>query len=163
MTQDHQFSDMQNLKLNADTTAGLLFIAFGGWFCAASLLTLSFGTAFRMGSGFFPTVLGGLLLALGVVIFLKGWRSEADIVDLSTVPWRAVVLFPVGLLLFGFAMRPLGLVIALLVLCLCSALAVKGMTPFRALALAVAITALCVGIFSFGLGLNLPLVGDWLR
>lgn len=154
---------MQNLRLNVDLAAGLLFAAVGLWFCAASLLSLDLGTAFRMGPGFFPAAVGGLLLALGLVIAIKGWRAENETIDLQTVPWRAVVLFPVGLILFGLAMRPLGLIIALLALCLCSATAVKGMSPVRAVILSVAITALCTGIFSLGLGLDLPLLGDWLR
>ncbi len=154
---------MQNIKLNVDITAGMLFILFGGWFCASSLLGLSFGSAFRMGPGFFPAVVGGLLLTLGFVIAIKGWVAANGMVDLATVPWRAVVLFPVGLILFGAAMRPLGMVIALLVLCFCSSLAVKGMKLSRAVLLSLAITALCIAVFSVGLGLNLPLIGGWLR
>ena len=154
---------MQNLKLNADIAAGLLFAAFGTWFCAASIFGLTIGTAFRMGPGFFPAVVGGLLLALGLVIALKGWRTEHEILDLRTVPWRAMILFPLGLMAFGLAMRPLGLVIALLALCLCAAMAVKGLSRVRAVILAVAITILCIGIFKVGLGIELPLLGDWLR
>jgi len=154
---------MQDLRLNADLTAGLLFAAFGFLLCAASVLSLNLGTAFRMGPGFFPATVGGLLLALGLVIAIRGWRAENETVDLKTVPWRAVILFPVGLILFGLAMRPLGLIIALLVLCLCSAMAVKGTSPIRAVILSAAITSLCIGIFSLGLGLDLPLLGDWLR
>src|SRR5690606_21380459 len=99
----------------------------------------------------------------GAVIVINGLVSQAEEIDLSAVPWRAVILFPVGLILFGAAMRPLGLLIALLALCFCSAMAVKGMTLFRAVLLAAAITAVCVAVFSFALGLNLPLIGDWLR
>ena len=116
-----------------------------------------------MGPGFFPTVVGGLLLALGAVIVVNGLIAQAEEIDLSAVPWRAVILFPVGLILFGAAMRPLGMLVALLALCFCSAMAVKGMTLFRAALLSVAVTAVCVGVFSFALGLNLPLIGDWLR
>ncbi|WP_332719436.1 tripartite tricarboxylate transporter TctB family protein [Pelagibacterium mangrovi] len=154
---------MQNLKLNADLVAGLLFAAFGAWFGASSIFGLSLGTAFRMGPGFFPALVGGLLFALGLVIALKGWRAEHETLDLATVPWRAVILFPVGLTLFGLSMRPLGLIIALLVLCLCSSMAVKGMSAIRAVILSLAVTVLCIGIFSVGLGLDLPLLGDWLR
>ena len=154
---------MHQIKLNGDIAAGMLFILFGGLFCGSAILGLPFGSAFRMGSGFFPTVVGGMLLALGAVIVINGLVSQAEEIDLSAVPWRAVILFPVGLILFGAAMRPLGLLIALLALCFCSAMAVKGMTLFRAVLLAAAITAVCVAVFSFALGLNLPLIGDWLR
>ena len=116
-----------------------------------------------MGPGFFPTVVGGLLLVFGVVIAINGWIAKNGTVDLAAVPWRAVVLFPVGLILFGLAMRPLGMGIALLVLCFCSSMAVKGLKPGYAVLLSLAVTAVCVAVFSFALGLNLPLIGDWLR
>lgn len=154
---------MQNLKLNADIAAGLLFAGFGAWFAASAFSDLALGTTFRMGPGFFPAAVGLLLLVFGVVIAIKGWRVQNETVSLHDVPWRALILFPVGLLLFGLAMRPLGLVIALLILCLCASMAVKGMTPIRSVALSAAVTAVCVGIFSFGLDIGLPLLGDWLR
>lgn len=154
---------MHITKLNGDMAAGFLFILFGVWFCGSSLLGLSFGSAFRMGPGFFPAVVGGLLIAVGLIITVNGWMAKTDEVDLATVPWRAIILFPVGLILFGAAMRPLGMLIALLLLCFTAAMGVKGMPLSRAALLSLAITAVCIGIFNFGLGINLPLVGDWLR
>lgn len=154
---------MQKTKLNADLVSGLLFIAFGVWFCVSSILSLNLGNAFRMGPGFFPTVLGGLLALLGLVIVVNGLRSDEAPLTLANVPWRAVVLLPVALILFGAAMKPLGLAIALLLLCFCSALAIREMTLAKAAALSVAVTLLCIGIFSVALGLNLPLLGNWLR
>jgi hypothetical protein len=148
---------------NIDVTAGVLLVAFGGWFCAGALLNLPFGNAFRMGAGFFPTVVGALLLMFGLVIIAIGWRNAGETLDLKSISWRAVVLFPVALILFGLAIRPLGLVIALLILCLCSSFAIRQVRPAQGALMSVAITALSVLIFSFGLGLNLPLVGDWLR
>src|SRR5690606_41862066 len=105
----------------------------------------------------------GRLIAVGLLITVNGWMAKTDEVDLATVPWRAIILFPVGLILFGAAMRPLGMLIALLLLCFTAAMGVKGMPLSRAALLSLAITAVCIGIFNFGLGINLPLVGDWLR
>ncbi|WEX10925.1 tripartite tricarboxylate transporter TctB family protein [Chelativorans sp. AA-79] len=155
--------NMQKLKLNADIASGLLFAVFGGWFCATSIAGLALGNAFRMGPGFFPALVGGLLFAMGIFIAIKGWRAEGAMIKLRSIPWRAIALFPIGLILFGAVMRPLGLAIALLTLCFCSSVALKGMTLVRAAVLSAAITTLCIGIFKLGLGLNLPLVGDWLR
>jgi hypothetical protein len=149
--------------LHTDVAAGLLFALFGAGFCAASLLGLSLGTPFRMGPGFFPATVGGLLLAVGLLIALNGFRARGDALPWGAVPWRAVVAIPLGLVLFGFAMRPLGLVPALLVLSLLAAFAVKEMSVPKAIGLAIIMAGLCVAIFSFGLGINLPLLGDWLR
>jgi len=150
-------------KINTDLAAGLLFAAFGAWFCAASFFGLKIGTAFRMGPGFFPSVVGGLLLLIGLVIAINGWRTSGERVDWKAVPWRAVVLIPIGLIIFGFIMRPLGLLPALFVLSFLAALSVKSLSLMHAAVLSVAVTAVCVFVFSFALGINLPLIGDWLR
>ena len=52
-------------RLNPDVAAGLIFVLCGGWFFAASAFGLKVGNAVRMGPGFFPAVVGGLLLVLG--------------------------------------------------------------------------------------------------
>lgn len=154
--------NVPNLRMNPDVAAGLLFAALGGWFGGASVFGLKIGTAFRMGPGFFPAAIGGVLLALGLLIALNGWRSAAP-EEQDPVPWRAVVLIPAGFAIFGLAMRPLGLLPALLALCFLAALATGRLSLVRAAIISVAMTALCVGIFSFGLGVSLPLIGDWLR
>jgi hypothetical protein len=157
-----QNMNVPNFRMNPDVAAGLLFVALGGWFGGGSVLGLEIGTAFRMGPGFFPAVVGGVLVVLGLLIALHGWRSAAPEAQ-DPVPWRAVVLIPTGLVLFGLAMRPLGLLPALLVLCFLAALSTGRLSLVRATAASVAMTALCIGIFSFGLGISLPLIGDWLR
>lgn len=151
------------IKIDTDLAAGLLFAVFGAGFCAASVFGLKIGSAFRMGPGFFPAVVGGLLLLVGLLIALNGWRTAGERSDWGSVPWRAVVLIPAGLILFGLAMHPLGLLPALLVLCFLAALSVKGSSIARAALLSVIMTAVCLCVFSFGLGISLPLLGDWLR
>lgn len=151
------------IRIDTDVAAGLLFAALGAAFCAASVLGLKIGSPFRMGPGFFPAIVGALLLLIGLLVAFNGWRAKGERPEWGEVPWRAVVAIPVGLVFFGFAMRPLGLLPALLVLSFMAALAVKGMTLIRAVVLAAIITILCIAIFSFGLGINLPLLGDWLR
>ena len=52
------------------TAFGLFFVAFAQQY--------DMGTAARMGPAFFPTVLGGLLLLLGVVVAFKGLTVADD-------------------------------------------------------------------------------------
>ena len=51
-----------------DLLAGLIFIGFGLAFGYATL-GYQIGTALRMGPGYFPLVLAGIMVLLGVVIF----------------------------------------------------------------------------------------------
>lgn len=156
-------SEQKKSRMNSDIMSGLLFILLGGWFCFTSLATLKIGNAFRMGPGFFPAFIGGGLFLLGIVITYKGWRAKTG-EDFGKVPWKAVIMIPVGFILFGLSVRPLGLAIALFLLCLVAAIASsREFNLVKSLVTALAMTALCIAIFSFGLGVNIPLVGDWLR
>ena len=62
------------LSNNKDIWSGLMLIAIG----AAAILVARnypFGTALRMGPGFFPVVLGGLLIVFGLTILAIGLRQ----------------------------------------------------------------------------------------
>jgi len=53
------------IKDQRDFWAGLMFMAFGGFFCLYSVYNYNIGTASRMGPGYFPMLLGGFLFFLG--------------------------------------------------------------------------------------------------
>src|SRR5262245_22052795 len=98
-------------RLNKDVGAGALFVAFGGLLGTYAAVSLHFGTPFRMGPGFFPVVVGGLLALFGALVLVRGLAAGG--VAIGPVPWRAVVVIPAALIGFGLAARPLGLVPAL--------------------------------------------------
>ena len=54
-----------------DLASGAIFVAFGAYF-ALEAMRYEFGTPFRMGPGFMPIVLGGILVALGVAVAASG-------------------------------------------------------------------------------------------
>ena len=143
-----------------DLLAGGTFVAVGLAFAITSS-TYDLGSALAMGPGYFPLVLGGLLVLLGVLITIKAFVA-ADSDDIGPVPWKAAALLVAALLFFGFSVRGLGLVPALLVAVLLSALAGHRARVIPAVVIAASITALCVVIFVFALQLRLPLFGPWL-
>ena len=96
-----------------DLLAGGTFVGFGLAFAITSS-TYGVGSGLRMGAGFFPLVLGSLLVVLGILIAVKGFVA-ADSDDIGPVPWKALALLVTALLFFGFTVRGLGLVPALLV------------------------------------------------
>jgi hypothetical protein len=145
-----------------DVLAGLAFIAFGLAFGAASL-GYQLGTALRMGPGYFPLVLAGLLVLLGVVIVAQAGAAGADRTPIGRVPWRGLALLVGALVFFGLTVRGLGLAPSLFLTALASALASRRTGPIGAVLIAAVLTLLCVAIFSWGLGVPLPLLGPWLR
>ena len=59
----------RNLK---DLAAGALFVAIGGFFTLNAWFNLTIGNALAMGPGYFPILLGLVLIGLGAAIALPG-------------------------------------------------------------------------------------------
>jgi hypothetical protein len=150
--------DLKNAR--KDFGAGAVFIGFGLAF-AVTASTYDVGSGLRMGPGYFPLVLGGLLVLLGLLIALKGLFAP-ETGELGPVPWRAAVLLVAAILFFGFTVRGLGIVPTLFVSVLLAALAGRGVRIVPALVIAASLTALSVVIFIFLLQLPLRLLGPWL-
>lgn len=142
-----------------DLGAGAVFVALGLAF-ALTARTYEVGSALQMGPGYFPLVLGGMLVVLGLLIVGKAFIAP-ETGELGPVPWRAALLLVAALLFFGFAIRGLGVVPTLLVSVLLAALAGPKMRLLPALFISVALTALSVAIFIYALQLPLPLLGTW--
>ncbi len=143
-----------------DLLAGAVFAGFGLAFAITSA-TYEVGTPLRMGPGFFPLALGGVLVVLGIAIAIKGFLAGEG-GEIGPVPWRAIVLLLGAILVFGFTVRDLGLVPALFIAVLLAALAGRSARVIPAVVTAVALTVLSVLIFVYALQLRLDLFGPLL-
>lgn len=144
-----------------DIGAGIMFVLAGGFFCVYALANLKLGTAFRMGPGFFPVLVGGLLLALGVATLVRGLLSSPASLA-GGVSWRAVILITAAPVAFGLAIEPLGFLAALAFAAALSAYASVRMNLQMAAAVTLVLTVFSALVFSWGLGLPLRLFGPWL-
>jgi putative tricarboxylic transport membrane protein len=143
---------------NKDFWAGVMLITTG----AATMIiarNYAFGTTLRMGPGYFPTVLGGLLILFGLYLTVAGLRSNDRIEGSWSV--RAMIMLPLAFVLFGVLMTYAGFVPALIVLIFGSALAGPQFKLLEVVALTVALTALSVVLFVWGLGLPYQLIVDY--
>ena len=143
------------LHKNKDVWAGLMLIAIG----AAAMFfarNYPFGTALRMGPGYFPMILGGLLILFGLYIFTSGLRSAERIA--GAWPLRALVILPLSLVLFGVLVERAGFVPAMIVLIFGSATASTEFRFVEVLLFSLGLTALCAAVFVWGLGLPYPLI-----
>jgi hypothetical protein len=98
------------IKSPKDFWAGLMFIGFGGFFMIWALTHYQMGTAVRMGPAYFPTVLGGLLAFLGILVFIESFAMEGPAVP--TFKFRPLILISAACVVYGYTMKPLGLVLA---------------------------------------------------
>ena len=152
------------MALNAsrnDLAAGAIFVAFGAYF-AFEAMNYQFGTPFRMGPGFMPVVLGGILVALGVAIAAKGF-GRVDTDPAPPWPWRGLALVLGTILFFAVTVRGLGFVPVVLISAFASAMSSTRNSPLASLVIAIGLCVLCYLIFVVGLGLLVPRFGPWLR
>jgi hypothetical protein len=143
------------LRNNKDFWAGIMLIATG----AASILIARdypFGTTMRMGPGYFPSMLGGLLVLFGIYVTLIGLRSNVKIEAHCSL--RALIVLPASLVAFGLLMNHAGFLPALAVLIFGSASAGREFNFVEVLLLSVILTGLSVAVFIWGLGLPYPLI-----
>lgn len=137
---------------------GLMVVAaFFGW----QTLDLEIGTSLRMGPGYFPMILSGLLFLLGLLVTIKSFGREGE--PMGPVAWRGILFILPAPIFFGLTVRGLGFVPALFVTTLIASQASIKMRPFYALVLAIAVTVISTLIFSYGLGLPFRRFGPWVQ
>lgn len=152
-------NSLRRVLLSQDGLSGLMFIAAAAGF-AYLAQDLSLGTALRMGAGYFPLVLSGLLAMIGLVILLRAFVAEAEAP--SDVAWRGLILVVGAVVVFGLGLMRLGLGPCVAISTVMSAMA-SGQVGWRgALMLAAGLVAFTWAVFILGLGLPIPMLGSWL-
>lgn len=141
-----------------DGAAGLFFIAVGLLYGGIAWSTLPFGSALRMGPGYFPIVLSGLLVVLGAVIFGRSLFSGPGL-PFGIVPWRGLIMILLATLIFAAFIDDLGMIPGLFLTTLVATLASSETTVVRALSASLGITAFCTLVFSFAVRLPIPVIG----
>jgi hypothetical protein len=144
-----------------DFWTGLIYIAVGAG-AAWIGQRYNMGTAGRMGPGYFPKVLAGILIILGVISMARSFVIKGEPVE--RVAFKPLVLVLLACTLFGLLINRAGLIVALAALVLVSAAASREFKlDWLALAGLVALIAFCSLVFVKGLGIPMPLIGTWLE
>jgi hypothetical protein len=149
---------MFELSNNKDVWAGLMLIAAGA-VAMVMARDYAFGDSLRMGPGYFPTVLGGILILFGLYILGAGLYKGEKL----TGSWslRALIILPLSLGLFGYLIDRAGFIPAMMVLVFGSATASREFRFLEVLLFSIFLTALGVAVFIYGLGLPYPLIADF--
>lgn len=136
-----------------DFYAGLLFVAFG---VAALIMaqTYPLGTAARMGPGYFPRLLGILLVVGGGLQSLIALRPTSE--PRPEWHWRPLLVLLASVGLFTLATPWLGLVASGLALVFVSSAAAREFRWREALVVGAVQGAAAAALFVYGLGVPLP-------
>lgn len=147
---------MTNMK---EPALGGVFVLFGLYFLISTLRTLDVGSALRMGPGYFPMLLSGLLVLVGFIIAVRSLRAEN--IEVGPVAWRGIVFVAGAPVFFGATISHLGLIPCVFLTCLIAVFGSRDVSPVSAILTSLVLTVFCVALFGYGLGLPIPLFGSW--
>jgi putative tricarboxylic transport membrane protein len=137
-----------------DFWAGILFILVG-----VAAITIgsryNLGTAARMGPGYFPRILGMLLIVLGGILALRALRLQGA--PIPPFKWRPTIVVLGSVVLFGLIVTRIGMAIGVVVLIVLSSAASHEFRPKEAVIAGILLAALAVGVFVVGLKLQVPI------
>jgi len=149
---------MSGKVLRQDFLGGVVTLAVAGFaFWLAS--DLPGGAGGGMGPETLPKGLAMLLGLLGLLLAI--FSLFEDGLPLERWSIRGPLLILGALVLFGLAVRPLGLVVAGPLAIVVSAFASDEVRWKETILFGVLMTAFCIGLFKFALGLPIPLA-PWL-
>ena len=144
------------LRNQEDFWAGMMFIGFGVLAIVVSR-NYAFGSAMRMGPGYFPTAIGICLIALGLIISVTAFKSVGQ--GIGRFAWRPMILLSVAFAAFAWGIEAFGFIPAMAVLIVLSALSGREHRWYEVLIETVVMIAGCWAIFIYGLELPFPLFG----
>lgn len=138
-----------------DFWAGVMFMGVGLFFAIWAVFNYQMGTAVRMGPAYFPTLLGGLLAFLGLVVLLGSLAMDGP--KVARFNFRPLLLIVAANLAYAYLMKPLGLVLSTVALVFIAALGGHEFRWKEVIVLTVVLIVFSVLVFVKGLTLPFPL------
>lgn len=115
---------------------------------------LTYGTAGRMGPGYFPYLLSWSIIGIGVFVGLTSLSIEGP--PIEPPQFRPAFFVLLSVIVFGYLMSYVGLAITGVVMTLIAAYARRQVNLFESLLLGIGLSIGCVLIFVYALGQPLP-------
>ncbi len=141
---------------NRDLIAGIAIMAVGIFTALYASSHYQLGTAARMGPGYFPTMLGGIMTFLGLVVALLSLRNAAHALTPPPFTPRPFIAIIAAVALFALLVTRIGLIPTTIVMVIVTASGSNSFRPARALFLGLCLSAIAWLIFSLGLQMTLP-------
>ena len=152
------------MKSQKDFFSGVMFLAVGIAF-AIGAKNYTFGTAARMGPGYFPMMLGIILAGLGVLIMVQAFLKKVEGGEkIGAWAWKPLSYIIAANLLFGvllgglpkFGIPAMGMIVAIYGLTIVSSLAGERFNWKEVLVLATVLAILSYCAFILLLKLQFP-------
>jgi uncharacterized membrane protein YozB (DUF420 family) len=144
---------MLRIKSPQDAGAALVFIVIGlaGAYFGRDL---AFGSAGRMGPGYFPIILSWIIVAIGLIVGAKALTIDGP--PIEPVQFRPIAVIIAAILVFGYLIDIVGLAITAALLTILAAYARRGVNLVETALLAAGLGIFCVLVFVYGLSQPFP-------
>lgn len=112
----------KDIRQHSDALLGLFMLFVGGlalWLCSG----LSMGTAIMMGAGYFPTMIAGLLMGVGLLLVGKSLFVAETI---ESWDWLPLATTLGAIVVFALSLERLGLAVSVVLLLFIGSLAIPG-------------------------------------
>jgi hypothetical protein len=149
------------IRNHRDFWAGVLFIVTGVLFMLLSR-QYTLGTAAKMGPGYFPTILGGLMALLGLGILLPSLAKRAPELRVPKIEFKMVFMVLLAVAVYAAALPKLGFIVALFLLILISSVASHEFKLRTTLVSSVVLLGFSWLVFVKGLELQFPFLPTFL-
>lgn len=146
---------MFKVKSPQDFGAGILFLLIGvaGIYFGQDL---AFGSARRMGPGYFPSIISGLIMVIGLLIAAKSLRVDGP--GIERIHIRPILMLMIALAVFGFLISKIGVVITSILMIVIAAYARREKVNLvETLLFGVIFAAFVVLVFVYGLRQPMPI------
>ena len=143
------------IRNKKDFWAGVIFLFFG---TATMVLATGYriGTAARMGPGYFPFVLGGVLAVLGLIIAVRSLVLGARAERIAPMHLRPVLCVLIAVVLFGLLLPSLGLALSTVTLVVLSSLGSHEFKLREALLSSAVLLIISLALFVYFLKIQAP-------
>ncbi len=154
----------RNLKIRnqRDFGAGIMYMVIGLFFAIVAT-RYTYGTAAKMGPGYFPFWLGTLMAAIGLLVLLRSLSAKATIEAIPKFNFKVMGLITGSIILYGILLPKMGFIVAVLVLVMIASTASREFSWKVALINAVVLIAFTYSVFVIGLKLQFPLLPFFLQ
>jgi hypothetical protein len=141
----------------ADFNAGVLFLAIAAFFAIYNL-EYPIGTATRMGPGYFPLLLCGIMTLLGVITLAMSLSPKDAEDPPGPTDWRGMGLVLASVFLFAMLLPVAGFLISVMTLVILASTASREFNLKTSLILGVVLVLLGYGVFGYGLELRFSIL-----
>ena len=134
-----------------------------GLFFAIVARQYQYGTAAKMGPGYFPFWLGMLMAALGLLVLVKSMGAKAAIEAIPKFNWKIIGLITGSICLYGILLPKMGFLVAVLVLVMVASSASREFNWKVSVINAIVLIGFTYSVFVMGLKLQFPLLPVFLQ